>query len=189
MSDRVPDRIAVTYTLTARDYALHAAAVDRHSRNWASLFILLAVFFSAIPVALLFRALAAARAHDAVMIETVGRDSLFAFALGCLAMLIGGAIGTQLMRHRLYRRVAGLRGARTVVLDDNGISLAGTGSEQKWHWSAVAGLSVTRELLLIWVAPLTAVAIPVRCLGDDGSQAATAFIRARLGQALPENSG
>src|SRR5215831_5365745 len=103
MSDRVPDRIAVTYTLTASDYVAYAAAIDRYSRSWTTFSISLVVLFSAIPVALLFRLLAAERSQNTEMIEMAGRYSLFAFLLGILACWIGGSIGTRLARRKYYK--------------------------------------------------------------------------------------
>jgi hypothetical protein len=82
---RAPNRVTVTYSLTADEYARYAAAVERRSRSWTTFTISVAVLFSAVPVALLLRTLAAQRTHDAEMIEMVGRSSLFAFGLAILA--------------------------------------------------------------------------------------------------------
>jgi hypothetical protein len=151
MSDRVPDRIAVAYTLTARDYVAYAAAIDRRSRSWAGFTISVAVLFSAIPVALLFRTLAAQRTHDAELIELVGRSSLFAFALAILASWIGAAVSTQLARRKYYKRWASQSDSRTVVLEPSGITLTSRTSHSNLQWSAVTGISGMRDLLLIWI--------------------------------------
>jgi hypothetical protein len=183
MSDRVPDRIAVAYTLTARDYAAYAAAIDWRSRSWAGFTISVAVLFSAIPVALLFRTLAAQRTHDAELIELVGRSSLFAFALAILASWIGAAISTQLARRKYYNRWASQSNSRTVVLETSGITLTSRTSYSNLQWSGVTGISGIRDLLLIWIVQGAAIAIPSRCFGDDGARdAAKAFVRARMAE-------
>ncbi|HWX59420.1 hypothetical protein [Bradyrhizobium sp.] len=99
---RAPNRVTVTYSLTADEYARYAAAVERRSRSWTTFTISVAVLFSAVPVALLLRTLAAQRTHDAEMIEMVGRSSLFAFGLAILACWIGAAIRTRLARRKHY---------------------------------------------------------------------------------------
>ena len=183
MSDRVPDRIAVAYTLTARDYMAYAAAIDRRSRSWAGFTISVAVLFGAIPVALLFRTLAAERTHDAELIEMVGRSSLFAFALAILTSWIGAAISTRLARRKYYKTWASQLDSRTVVLEPSGITLTSRTSQSNLQWSAVTGVSGMRELLLIWIVQGAAIAIPSRCFGDDGAHdTAKAFVRARMAE-------
>jgi hypothetical protein len=183
MSDRVPDRIAVTYTLTASDYMAYAAAVDRRSRSWAGFSTSVAVWFGAIPVALLFRTLAAQRTQNAELIEMVGRSSLFAFGLGVFASWIGFAISTRLARRKHYKRLASQLGSRTVVLETSGITLTSGTSRSTWQWNAVTGFSGRRDLLLIWIVQGTAIAIPCRCLDDEGArEAVQAFVRARMAE-------
>ena len=181
MSDRVPDRIAVTYALTARDYVTYAAAIDRRTRSWTGFTTSVLVLFCAVPAALLFRTLAGQRSHDIEMIEMVGRSSLFAFALGVFASWIGAAIGTRLARRKYYEGLARPEDSRTVVLETSGITLTSRTSQSNLQWSAVTGVSGMRDLLLIWISHGTAIAIPSRCFGDDGARdAAKAFVRARM---------
>ena len=183
MSDRVPDRIAVTYALTARDYVTYAAAIDRRTRSWTGFTTSVLVLFCAVPVALLFRTLAEQRSHDVEMIEMVGRSGLFAFALGVFASWIGAAIGTHLARRRYYEGLAGPGDSRTVVLEPSGITLTGRTSQSNLQWSAVTGVSGMRDLLLIWIVQGAAIAIPSRCFADEGArEAAHAFVRARMAE-------
>jgi|SRR5215475_9695517 len=184
MSDRVPDRIAVTYTLTARDYVTYAAAIDRRTRSWAGFTISVLVLFCAVPVALLFRTLAEQHTHDIEMVEMVGRSSLFAFALGVFVTWIGAAIGTRLARRKYYTGLARPGDSRTVVLEPSGITLTSRTSQSNLQWSAVTGVSGMRDLFLIWIVQGAAIAIPSRCFADDGARgAAQAFVRARMAEA------
>lgn len=184
MSDRVPDRIAVTYTLTARDYVIYAAAVDRRSRSWAGFTTSVLVLFCAVPVALLFRTFAEQRTHDIELIEMVGRSSLFAFALGVFASWIGAAIGTRLARRKYYKGLARPEDSRTVVLETSGITMASRTSQSNLQWSAVTAFSGRRDLFLIWISHGAAITIPFRCFVDDGArEAAKAFVRARIADA------
>jgi hypothetical protein len=180
---RAPNRVTVTYSLTADEYARYAAAVERRSRSWTTFTISVAVLFSAVPVALLFRTLATQRTHDAEMIEMVGRSSLFAFGLAILACWIGAAISTRLARRKHYKTLANQLGSRTVVLETSGITLTSRTSKSTLQWSAVTGLSCWRDLVLIWIVQGTAIAIPARCFDDDGArEAAKAFARARMAE-------
>ena len=184
MSDRVPDRIAVTYTLSARDDVIYAAAIDRRTPSWAGFTISVSVLFSAIPVALMFQTLAAQRTRDAELLEMVGRSSLFAFGLAILMSWIGAAISTRLARRNCYERCASQSGSRTVVLETSGITLTSRTSQPNRQWSAVTGFSGRRDLLLIWISHGTAITISFRCFVDDGAcEAAKAFVRGRMADA------
>jgi hypothetical protein len=72
MRDRVPDRIVVTASPSARDHARYAA-VDRHRRSLTVFTSAAAVLFSAIPG--LLRSPAAQRACAAEIIETARPDA------------------------------------------------------------------------------------------------------------------
>jgi hypothetical protein len=181
MSDRVPDRIAVTYTLTARDYGTYVVAIGRRTRSWAGFTTPVLVLFCAVPVALLFRTLAEQRSHDIEMIEMVGRSGLFAFALGVFASWTGAAIGTHFARRKYYEGLARPGDSRTVVLETSGITLTSRMSRSNLQWSAVTGVSGMRDLFLIWIVQGAAIAIPSRCFADEGARdAAHAFVRARM---------
>lgn len=157
----------------------YAAAVDRRSRSWAGFSTSVAVWFGAIPVALLFRTLAAQRTQSAELVEMVGRSSLFAFGLGVFTSWIGFAISTRLARRKHYRRLASQLGSRTVVLETSGITLTSGTSHSTWQWNAVTGFSGRRDLLLIWIVQGTAIAIPCRCLDDEGATRSRAGVRPR----------
>jgi hypothetical protein len=147
---------------------------------------LVALLFSAIPTALLFRTLAARRTPDAALVEMVGRFTLFAFALAILACWVGAAIGNRLARWKQYNALASQSDVRTIVLENSGISLTSQTSQSTLQWSAITGFSVKGELFLLWISQVSGIAIPARSLGDDAARlAAQAFIRARLAEVRP----
>jgi hypothetical protein len=76
MIDPIPDRIAVTFNLTANDYARFSAVVSRHQSGQANLYAYIAVFFAAIPVTLLFRSIGAHGLDDPPAVDSIGQLSL-----------------------------------------------------------------------------------------------------------------
>jgi hypothetical protein len=180
MSEPAAERISVTYGLTQEDYKGYAAAANRRSRSWSAFAISVALFFCAIPVALLFRAIAAGSPHDSEAIERVGEAGLFAFALGIVASWIAAAFIGQIARERYFAATDADK-PRTVVLDHAGLSVTAQASAYQYQWSAVTRCTLERGLLLIWVAPYSAVPIPARHFGSEGERAAAlAFVRARI---------
>lgn len=178
------DRIAVTFTLTADDYARYSSAVGRRRRSWTPSVILGAVLFCAIPVALLFRFLAAHRFDDAAAIETVGLDCLLAFALGFFAAMIGLSIIERMRNRSYFAEVVDPGDARTVALERTGLTLTGKTSESRLQWGTVKRCTRERDLILLWIAPLAAVVIPCRSVGDARAcDRVQAFIHARLAEA------
>jgi hypothetical protein len=184
MNDAAPERIAVTFSLRADDYVRYVAAVDRRSRSWSAFTVWAAVFFCAIPVALLFRALAADRIANAGVIEMAGRYSLFAFAFGVFAAWIGFSAIRRMTQKRYFETTVAWPGPRTIELDHIGITLTARATQSKWQWSAVSRCTFERDLLLIWIAPSAAVPVPGRSFGSPAAcAAALAFVRARLSEA------
>jgi hypothetical protein len=184
MNDAAPERIAVTFSLSADDYARYAAAVRRRFRSWSAFSVWVAVFFGAIPVALLFRSLAAQRLNNADAIEMAGRFSLFAFAFGVLAAWIGSSAISRIVQKRYFETEP-----RTIELDHVGINVTAGATQSKWQWNAVSRCTLERGLLLIWIAPSTAVPIPSRSFGSEAAcAAALTFVRARLSEASATSS-
>ena len=190
MDNGLPNRIAVTYSLTTSDYDLYAAAVERRRRSWTAFSISVAALFCAIPVALLFRTLAAQRSHDIEMIDMVGRSSLFSFGLAILSISISASIRSRLLRRKHYKQLDSELDSRTVVLDKGGITVTGRLSQSTWQWCAVTGVTNKRDLFLLWVSQWSAIPIPGRCLSDDGARkAADAFVRAQVSEARAKSRG
>ena len=176
-----PERIVVSYALTSGEYARYVAAVVRRSGGWKSLYILVAIVFLAIPVALLFRFLAAQSLHDSGTVRMVGDFSLCAYGAGVAAAMIWGSIARLIMRKRYYEGTVARRQPKTAVIDSSQIAVSFPGVETKWQWTVVQGCSIERGLLLVWFETAQGAAIPCRCFESrDGSSKALAFIRARL---------
>jgi hypothetical protein len=184
MSDPGPERIVITYNLTADDYARYAAAVERRSRSWTTFNISVAACFCAIPVALLFRSLAAQSLDGPEAIEMAGRFSLYAFALGVIATIAAGYFIQHIERKRYYKATMSQREPRTAVIDRSGISVSVNGSEWKAKWAALQRCTRERGLLLIWFGLSSAVSIPCHSFeSPEACDKALAFIRARLAEA------
>jgi hypothetical protein len=185
MNDPAPERIAVTFNPSADDYARYVAAVNRRSRSWPAFSVWVAVFFCAIPVALLFRVLAAERRiADADTIEMAGKFGLFAFVFGVFAAWIGFFAIRRIVQKRYFETTVARPGPRTIELDHVGITQTAKATQSKWQWSAVSRCTLERGLLLMWIAPSMAVPIPTRSFGSEAAcAAALAFVRARLSEA------
>jgi hypothetical protein len=178
-----PERIVVSYTLTSGEYEQYAAAVARRGYSPSSFYIFVAVAFLAIPVALLFRSVAAQQLNDDEAIEVAGRVSLYAYVMGVAAMMIWGYIARWIQRKRYYDATI-RRDFTTVVIDGSAISVTVPGIEAKSQWSAVEGCTFKRGLLLVWIGPTQAAAIPSRSFeSKESCDKAVAFIRARLAEA------
>lgn len=187
-----PERIVVSYALTPGEYERYAAAAVRRSSSWKSFYVFAAVVFLAIPVALLFRFLAAQSLHNSGAVELVGDFSLCAYGAGVAAAMIWGSIARSILRKRYYEGTLARRQLTTAVIDGSQITVSFPGVEAKWQWTVVQGCSIERGLLLVWFETSQGAAIPCRCFESrDGSKKALAFIRARLREAkrpgaLPE---
>ena len=176
--------IVVSYTLTSDEYGHYAAAAVRRSSSQSSFYAFVAVVFLAIPVALFFRAIAAESLHDSKAVELAGNFSLCAYGAGVAVAIIWGYIARWIQRSRYYKGIVARRERTTAVIDRSRITVTIPGIEAKWQWTAVEGCTFERGLLLVWVGPSQAAAIPGRCFESrDSCLKALAFIRARLAEA------
>jgi len=82
MADIASDRFEITYTLNAADYAQYFRAMGRRGRSWTALNVLLLVAFTAIPAALLFRALAMHWTADTDTMQTQSDSRMTALDRG-----------------------------------------------------------------------------------------------------------
>jgi len=179
-----PEPIVVSYTLTSGEYEHYAAAAVRRSSSWKSFYVFVAVVFLAIPVALFFRAIAAQSLHDSGAVELVGDFSLCSYGAGVAAAIIWGYIARSILRKRYYEGTVARRELTTAVIDRSEINVTIPGIEAKWQWTAVEGCTFERGLLLVWIGPSQAAAIPSRCFESrESCLKALAFIRARLVEA------
>ena len=96
MSDFIPDRIAVTFKMTADDYARYFTVLSRHQSGRADLYAYIAALLGAIPVALLFRSIGARRLADSAAVELIGQFSLAAFLLGTVAIVVAALVARRI---------------------------------------------------------------------------------------------
>src|SRR5471032_1318707 len=149
MSDPASDRIAVTFNLTADDYARFSVVVRRQQSGSANLYAYISVVFGAIPVALMFRSIGAHRLDDPEAVNLIGQLSLAAYLLGALAIV---AAGLFMRRIALRKHIAATLNAfesKTAVFDATGMTLTGQLSQATWQWAAVSRCTSERDLLLI----------------------------------------
>jgi hypothetical protein len=187
MADAASDRIEIIYALTGSDYAKYLAAAGRRGRSWTNFNILLAVLFSAIPVALLLRWYAAQESHDPVLIEMVGYCSLFAYALGFFATMASWVVIERIAAKRYLESMPQQPDSRTTVFDRHGITMTGKTAQATWQWAAIGGMTRQDDLLVLWIISSTALMIPCRGFADE--DAAIVFIRARLAEARAARTG
>jgi hypothetical protein len=186
MDDTIPDRIEVTFSMTADDYSgFFAAIVSRQRSDWVSIMAPIAVSLGAILVAFAFRYVATRLSHDSAAVDLIGLFSLAAFLLGAFAVV---AAGTALRRVAFNRHMGSALedpfGSRTVVFDATGLAQTSQLSQWMCRWAAVGRVTIERDLLLLWIGPSTPVVVPCRSFGDESAwQAANAFVRARLSEA------
>jgi hypothetical protein len=185
MSEPIPDRIEVTFDMTADDYARYFAMRGRHESGWINFVIYAAGLFGAIPVALLFRSIGARLSGNPAAGDLIGQFSLASFLLGTLAMVIAGYFLRRVAIKKYLAGTPNAFGSKTIVLDASGVTLTGQISQAMWRWAAVSRFSSNKELLLIWIGQSTAMVIPRRSFaGDSAWDAAKAFIRTRLSELL-----
>jgi hypothetical protein len=179
-----PEPIVVSYKLTSGEYGHYAAAAARRSSSWSSLYAFVAVVFLAIPVALFFRTIAAQSLHDSEAVELVGYFSLCAYGAGVAVAIIWGYITRWVQQRRYYKGTVARRELTTAVIDGLAINVTVRGFEAKWQWTAVEGCTFERGLVLVWIGPSQAAAIPARSFESrDSCLKALVFIRARLVEA------
>jgi hypothetical protein len=184
MSNSAPGRIAVTFNMTADDYAKYFAVLSRRESSWTHLFGYLTVFFAAIPVALAFRSIGQHLSVDSAAVELIGYLSLTAFLLGIFATIAAGVVVRRIAVKRHLTGTLNAFESKTAVFDATGLTLTGQISQANWQWAAVSSFSNENDLFLIWIARSSAVAIPRRSFGSDqASRAADTFIRARVAEA------
>jgi len=186
MTDTTPDRIAVTFNLTADDYTRYYAILRRGQSNWANFIAYVATLFGAIPVALMFRALGARLSDDPQAADLIGKFSLAAFLLGTIAIVVAGSFTRKTAIRKHLTGTPNAFESKTAVIDAAGVTLIGQISQATWQWAAITRSTSDRDLLLIWIGQSWAVVIPRRSFANDGAyDAAQAYIRARLAEARP----
>jgi hypothetical protein len=73
---------------------------------------------------------------------------------------------------------------RTVVFDDEAVSITGKLSQVRWTWPAVTHLTVTKSLLCLWMGSQNAVLIPDRSFATEKiRKSVIAFIEGKIAAA------
>jgi hypothetical protein len=187
-----PNRPSAPFTLQVQfsvdDYRRFLSVVGKRQSNWVNFIVFIAALFSAVAVAFVFRALAARETADSVAIELAGRYSLFAYAAGVFAILV---LASFMRRRAISSSLAGTPNAfdpKTIVLDNDAVSVAGALSNVRYTWPAFSQLTVSRGLLCLWIGPQNAVVVPERAFtSDEARKIAIAFIQAKIVAAKQPN--
>src|SRR5277367_4602285 len=149
MSDPIRDRIEVTFDTTADEYARCFAVRAKHESAWANFGVFVALLFTAIPVALLFRFFGTHLSASSTGADLIGQFSLASFLLGTIATVIAGSCGRRTAINRYLAGTPNAFGSKTAVFDATGVALIGQISQTMWQWAAVSRLSCEKQLLLI----------------------------------------
>ena len=178
--------IQLQVQLGPEDYARYFAIVGKRQSTWTNHAIYASAFFMAIPAALAGKALAALGTASPIAIDLVGRFSLLAFFAGVVTLTLA-----MWLIHR--RAIAGALSAvpnafdaKTVVLDEDAVSITGRLSQARWTWPAITRMTAEQGLLLFWIGSQDAMIIPDRAFANSAARDDTiAFARARIAQAQP----
>ena len=167
--------------LSADDYHRYYAIIGKRQSSWSNIFMFAAALFAATAVAFAFRALASLETTDRVAIEIVGRYSLFAYAVGVFAIVLLASVQRRRSISSTLASTPHAFDAKTVVLDDDAVSIAGTLSNVRYTWPAFTQLTVTRQRLCLWIGAQSAVLVPVRAFAsDEERRSAIAFIERKI---------
>jgi hypothetical protein len=183
MDSSVSEQIAVTFSMTADDYARYLALARRLDSGWTAFVAYFATLFGAVPVALAFRSFGAQAFDDPAVLKSIGYSSLFAFMLGVFAAIAAMLFLRRIATSKALGATINAFAPKTAIFDASAITLKGQLSEASWRWAAVGRFMNANGLLLIWVGSATPVVIPSRSFGSDTAcMAAEAFIRARMSE-------
>jgi hypothetical protein len=186
----VSQPIQLQVQLGPEDYARYFAIVGKQQSTWTNLAIYAGAFFMAIPAALAGKALAALETNSPVAIDLVGRFSLFAFFGGIVTL----TLAMWLVRRRAIAgalsAVPNAFDAKTVVLDENGVSITGKLSQARWTWPAISSVTAEQGLVLLWIGSQNATIISDRAFASPAARDdAIAFARARINQVQSTQRG
>jgi hypothetical protein len=120
MSELIPDRIEVTFDMTADDYARYFAIRGQHESRWTNFLAYAAGLFSAIPVALMLRSIGGRLSGDPAAGDLIGQFSLAAVLLGTVAMVIAGSFVRRIAVRRYLAGTPNAFESKTAVFDAPG---------------------------------------------------------------------
>lgn len=181
MTDPAPERIAVTFSMTADDYDRCFKIMNRKRRR--DFFLICCwVGFGAIPAAFAFRWLEMRLSGQTAVAEIVGVFSLLAYLLGIVTVLGAGLVAQNNASRQSVAATLNAFESKNATFDADGMTLSGQISQATWRWPAVTGIMRESGLFLIWIGA-TPVVIPDHSFGSDAARAtALAFIRARMAE-------
>jgi len=180
----VSQPIHLQVQLGPEDYARYFAIVGKRQSTWTGLAIYAGAFFMAIPAALAGKALAGLEIASPVAINLVGRFSLFAFFAGILTLILAMWLVRRRAITETLSSIPNAFDSKTVVFDDNDVSITGKLSQARWTWPAITRVTAEQSLVLFWIGSQNAVIIPDRAFASPEARNDTiAFARARIAQA------
>ena len=183
MSASVLEQIAVTFSMTADDYARYFALGRRLESGWVNFIAYVVTLLGAIPVALAFRSIGARSFDDPAVLTAIGYSSLLAFLLGVFAAIAAMLVLRRVATSKALSGALNAFGPKIATFDATAITLKGELSEASWRWAAISRFMNESGLFLIWVGGATPLVIPSRSFGSDSACiAADAFIRARMAE-------
>ena len=111
----------------------------------------------------------------------MGRFSLFAFFAGLITLTLASWIVRRRAIAGALSAVPNAYDAKTVVLDQDGISITGKLSQARWTWPAITKMTTEQGLVLFWIGAQNAAIIPDRAFSSpDARDNTIAFARARI---------
>jgi YcxB-like protein len=85
-------------------------------------------------------------------------DTSVLFGILATLTMIGVLSRASLRRH--VKDKGWILGDRTIVLSEQGVADAGNGTELRIDWPAIDGISVSKNLVVLWMEPAAGVFIP-----------------------------
>jgi hypothetical protein len=167
--------------LSADDYHRYYAIIGKRQSSWSNSLMFAAAPFAAIAIAFAFRALASLETTDRAVIEIVGRYSLFAYAVGVFAILLLASIQRRRSISSTLASTPHAFDPKTIVVDDEAVSITGTLSNVRYTWPAFTEFTVAKGLLCLWIGPQSAGIIPERAFAtDEERKSAIVFVESKI---------
>jgi hypothetical protein len=186
----VAQPIQLQVQLGPEDYARYFTVVGKQQSTWTNLAIYAGAFFMAIPAALVGKALAALETANPVAIDLVGCSSLFAFFAGILTLTLAMWLVRRRAMAGMLSSTLNAFDSKTVVLDENDVSITGKLSQARWTWPAITRVTAEQGLVLFWIGSQNAVIVPdLAFASPEARNHAIAFARARIAQARSAEAG
>ena len=183
-------QIQLQVQLGPEEYARYFAIVGKQQSTWTNFAIYAGAFFMAIPAAFAGKTLAALETAYPLTIDLVGRFSLFAFFAGLLTLTLAVWLVHGRAMAGALSSTPNAFDSKTVVLDENEVSIIGKLSQAKWTWPAITRVTAEQGLVLFWIGSQYAVIVPdLAFASPEARNDAIAFARARINLAQSTQGG